>query len=137
MNIEARLERLEKQIQFYKGLVVVLAVVIVAGVSMGQAKSDIVDVLKCRKLEVYNPTGSIAAVISADDGGYLSIRNKEGKPAAVIAADDDGGHLGIYNKEGKGVILISAYDDSGHLSIRNKTGESIMFDGEGQTLESK
>ena len=115
MNIEARLERLEKQMQFYKGLVVVLALVIVAGVSMGQAKSDIVDVLKYRKLEVYNPTGSIAAVISADDGGYLSIRNKEGK----------------------GVILISAYDDSGHLSIRNKTGESIMFDGKGQSIESK
>ena len=86
MNIETRLERLEKQMRFYRRLVVILALVIVAGVSMGQARSDIVDVLKCRKLEVYNPTGSIAAVISADDGGYLSLRNKEGKAAAVIAA---------------------------------------------------
>ena len=37
MNIDERLERLEKQMRFYKRLVIVLALVIVAGVTMGQA----------------------------------------------------------------------------------------------------
>jgi hypothetical protein len=36
MSIEERLRRLEKQMQFYKLSVVFLALVIIAGVSMGQ-----------------------------------------------------------------------------------------------------
>jgi hypothetical protein len=95
---------LEKQMQFYKRLVVVLALVIVAGVSMRQTSSDIVDVLKCRKLEVYSPDGKVMAGLMA---GYLSLFNN-GKITAILTAGDDGGQLAIYQcRHGRAVDNLS------------------------------
>ena len=71
MDTEARLDRLERQMRFYKRLTVVLALVIVAGVSMGQA-GDYKEIT-CRGLTVVNEKGDrVAALKSWKLGGVSS-----------------------------------------------------------------
>ena len=136
MSIEARLERLEKQMQFYKRLVVALALVIVGGLTMGQAQSDIVDVLQCRKLEVYNPTGSAVAVISTtfDAGGCLKIYSPEEKEGVSIYATNEGGGIVISNTERRVAILAARSNGAGFLDINSRDGSpraSISTDDSG------
>ena len=52
--IEQRVERLERSARRYRLVTIGLALVITAGVTIGQTRSDIVDVVKTRRLEVYN-----------------------------------------------------------------------------------
>jgi hypothetical protein len=69
MSIEARLERLKRLMQFYKRLVVILALVIVAGVSMGQT-SDYGDIV-CSNLKVVDETGGAAVTLEVSKRGGL------------------------------------------------------------------
>ena len=71
-TLEERLELLEKSARRYRLATVGLLMVLVAGVTMGQTGSDISDVVKTRRLEVYNAAGKITtAIVNTEDGGGL------------------------------------------------------------------
>ena len=70
---------------------VVLALVVIAGATMGQTGRGIVGVLKCRKLEVYDDTGNKTADLGtgSDHTGELMIYNgKTGAAAAILGGDN-------------------------------------------------
>ena len=149
MDTEARLDRLERQMRFYKRLTVVLTLVIVAGVSMGQA--DDYEEITCRGLTVVNEKGAIVATlkswelggklfvygvngvttaISQNDGGngLLNTYSSSGKQLVDLGATvNDDGALVTYSSSGKKLVGLGATvnDDGGALSIYNKTGEVV------------
>ena len=108
-TLEQRVKRLEKETGWYRRATIVLGLLIIAGVTMGQTSSGIVDVLRCRKLEVYNSSGKLTTSISNyENGGFLSIDNKTGEPIILLRADEYGnGIVGAYNRQGKGRTLES------------------------------
>jgi hypothetical protein len=127
MNIEERVVQLEKQMQFYKRLVIVLALVIVAGVTMGQT-SDYENI-KCRSLNVIDDQGIPTTIIKSDRRGHgmLGIWSSSGKPLVVIGAnDDDKGTLTTYSPSGKNLVELGATVDGGAMAIYNKTGEQVI-----------
>ena len=124
-TLEQRLNKLEKETRWYRRATLVLGLMIVAGVTMGQTGSDIVDVLKCRKLEVYDLSGKVTAKISSDeDGGSLWIYNASGKHSAYIGNNENGGSLWIYNALGETTALtgdrLAIYNASDKASARTR-----------------
>jgi hypothetical protein len=147
MSIEARLERLEKQMQFYKRLVVVLALVIVAGVSMGQT-SDYEDIT-CRSLTIVDKTGGERIkLINGSDGGRIELVNKSGGEGIRLSSHSDGGRMIVWGKKtwstlighsgdgqgflkifspaGRALVNLSATGTGGFIGITNKTGEEAI-----------
>ena len=110
MNIEARLEQLEKQMQFYKRMVIVLALVIVAGVTMGQT-SGYGDV-RCRSLQIVNDEGkTVVNLVNSVHGGNLHLYDFEGNEKMWIFASPSGSGLYGFSKEGN--IVLSARVEGG------------------------
>ena len=108
-TLEQRVKRLEKETVWYRRATIVFGLLIIAGVTMGQTSSGIVDVPRCRTLEVYNTSGEKTAWISnSNDGGLLGIKNKTGEGIIQLRADEYGnGIVGAYNRQGKGRTLES------------------------------
>ena len=64
-TVEERLETLEKRVERYRKVTTVLAVLLVAGVTMGQtAKDPFFDSVTCRSLWVKNMDGTTTALIA-------------------------------------------------------------------------
>ena len=125
MDTKSRLERLEKDMRFYKRLTVVLALMIVAGVSMGQTDNygDIV----CRSLKVVNEKGEPTAIITEINGdGFLATISSSGKELVRLTALDGNGALITSSSSGNLLVGLGAHKDVGGLiSVFNKTGEEV------------
>ena len=108
-TVEQRLESLEKSARRYRLATVVLALVIVAGVTMGQTGSDISDVVKTRRVEVYDDAGNMVVLIAnTEHGGMMGVSNVAGEPKVAIANTERGGAVEISNKTGESIVTLSA-----------------------------
>lgn len=76
--------------------------------------------------------GLPTAAISTDSerGGRLTIRDKKGNRAVVVATDSDGSSWqAFYNKAGHPTVIILSGGDSGILKIYNKGGQRVALLG--------
>ena len=126
MDTEERLDRLERRMRFYKRLTVVLTLVIVAGVSMGQA-GDYKEIT-CRGLTVVNEKGDrVAALKSWKLGGVLYIYGVNGYSTTIIAQNDGGdGFLETSSSSGKELVKLSSGKGGGILETFSSSGKKIV-----------
>jgi hypothetical protein len=131
MSIEERVVQLEKQMQFYKRLVIVLALVIVAGVTMGQT-SDYEDVM-CRSLNVVNDQGKVLVGLFAravDGNGMLFTRSSSGETLVALGAASGGGFVSTYSPSGKPLVGLGATGSGeGALTTYSPSGKDLVYLG--------
>jgi hypothetical protein len=128
-TVEQRLERLEKSQKRYRFATIGLLCLLVAGVSMGQTSSDIVDVLRCRKLEVYNSVDTVTVHIwnGLRDGGNMVIKDKDNLGSIYIGSGIGGGpDIALYDDKRRLSARITT-ENGGSLDVYNKTGDRFSF----------
>ena len=97
-TVEERLLKLEKKVDWYRRATMVMALLLVAGVTMGQAKETTLgklsrfDTVICRQLFVKNDTGIINTFIDSDSSGNgrLTMRSASGKDLVSFTTSDYG-----------------------------------------------
>jgi|TARA_R110000796_G_scaffold87844_1_gene189265 hypothetical protein len=120
MNLEQRVEQLEKQGKRLQLAVLVLAVALCGVVTMA-AKVATVDAV-----EVRGTVGYFAQI----ETNALYILDHKDETVALLTADRTGGYLGIYNNKderGREIVNITADDyGNGIVNVYNKTRETIV-----------
>ena len=96
-----------------------------------ESKTVIQEEIRARSISIVNDAGQVVVNLYADeDGGVISISNKDSARVALMGALKDGdGGIGIYNKAGNAVAGIVVSDDSGFIGVHNKYGISVATMG--------
>jgi len=96
-----------------------------------ESKAVIQEEIRARSISIVNDAGQVVINLYADeDGGVISISNKDSARVALMGALKDGnGGIGIYNKAGNAVAGIVVSDDSGFIGVHNKYGISVATMG--------
>ena len=98
------------------------AVIALISFSLGNMHRDneapILDLIRCKRLEVVDPFGLNGVVLTTDaDGGKVDVFGKDGKGSARLFTDSYGGGVYIFNKAGENV---------GQLSVGNRGGGVLL-----------
>jgi hypothetical protein len=121
--LELRMVRLERQNRLFKRIVFGMLAVPVLGLALafgGSKNGPQPNVITAERFEVVI-AGKTAAVIGAtDEGGYLSIFNKDRQIVAELSANPDGSGLRIRTKDGKIGAALEADQNGGNLGIFNR-----------------
>ncbi len=121
VSIEERVEALERNIKWYRGLVVGLLLCAVAGLSMGAGEGEkISDVLRTKRLEVVDAKGTVV----------FSVGSVAGKPNPH-GGITGGGRLMLFDSKGKKIISAGSSFFGGTLEI-NQTRSMKKQDVRGQ-----
>jgi len=134
MDLETRVEKLERQNRRLKAVFCALGLLVGAGLLVGQvAPEKIPDVIKARRFEVIPKEGpaagrSVVVLGASKLGGHIAAKNRDGEVSFLVAHDDAGnGSLGISNAKGQEIVTLRAKDEgSGSLSTYNAEGQEIV-----------
>jgi len=137
-QLEASTKHLEKSQKRYRFATIGLLCLLClggAGVSMGQTSSDIVDVLKCRKLEVVGlRTGEPAITLTQNSNGgmmLLNSVNEENKGFVIVAMTRSGGLIRTVSAKGKKACDIDIDDESnGYIGVYSDEGKERVYDSQ-------
>jgi hypothetical protein len=133
MTLEDRVDTLERRVTRYRGATMVMALVLVAGVTMGQATTDgEFSTVTCRTL-IVNGTmwansreGKQILVLgeSANGNGSVSIYSPEGKNLVMLGGDARAdGKVLVYRSDGKSSVVLGTVNGDGNVAIRKKSGK--------------
>jgi len=140
-QLEQRLLRLERSVRKWKAMTAGLVLVLVAGVTLGQARPQlgVFDNLTCRQLNVVEGNTTICVIGGASyftdglvrigkdskgEGGDIRISHTNGEDVIQLSAWKLGGAVDVYNKEGKLTTDISQTDaGGGTVSVRSAKGK--------------
>jgi hypothetical protein len=96
VDIETRLQTLERGLQRWKRLSVALAIGLIGLAILAAASADVPDVLRCRSLEVVNAKGAVVARLEdlpkplGGDGGWFTCYSHDGKLKLRMGAEVGG-----------------------------------------------
>jgi hypothetical protein len=126
-GIEHRLACLERTGRLQRaGLVVLgltLGVVLLAG-----AGSPMPDVIRAEGFEVVDGDGRVLVTIGSDeDGGLVTLRNRQEAVYMILTTDRDGGLFVIRNRNDQPVVSAYADDDGGAMLLKNSLGGDIVL----------
>ena len=133
MNLEARVERLERQNRRLK-VVVALCVMIAGSVLlMGQrapqaTQPAVPDVVRAKRIEVVNAAGTaVVTLMGWEHGGWIETRDNGGRRLFDVSATDDGcGLLSTYNSQGQDTVALGG--------VKSGSGLFMIHDGKGGKL---
>jgi hypothetical protein len=126
-TVEERLNTLEKKVDWYRRATAMLAMVLVAGVVMGQAKPEVAEEIRCRNIVVVDYNGEERASITVDGiMPTLTLRNTQGLPGVQMFVVGDTPALYLNDSKGKPMVEVHSKNTGGILSVYNKTGERIV-----------
>ena len=154
-TVEERLNALEKKVDWYRRATAVLALVLVAGVTMGQSTKDAeYGKVVCETLMVMQGDEVVVALGAGDLGnGFIGTYSSKGTQLVEIASTVGGtGVFSTFSEQGKRLVRLSATkggdgairvqsangtpgvsmagrgpgDNGGIVGVYNKTGESIV-----------
>jgi len=149
MNLEKRVERLERSVKFWKyasaSSLIVLTVAYLAGAN------SVSDTIEAKKFVVYGSKGypAFTATTNEDGGGILLLADKEGKPllgasniknrelllfdqegrlaVRLSASEKHGGQIYTYGDNEKVSSAIGSSDKSGFMMFYDRSGKPVDF----------
>ena len=118
-SLSDRLGRLEGSVRAWRCVTILLTVVLIATFTIAQAPSGVVDLVRCKKLEIINDEGKPAVAIKADFGKYGSVvtYGPEGKALVDLGWDHQ------YLKPGVSLGRITT-----HSVVGGKSSRLVMLD---------
>jgi hypothetical protein len=96
VDIEARLQTLERGLQRWKRISIALVIGLIGLAILAAAPADVPDVVRCRSLEVVNAKGTIVARLEdlpkplGGDGGWFTCYSNDGKLKLRMGAEVGG-----------------------------------------------
>ena len=156
MTIEQRLDTLERRVSRYRSATMVMALLLVAGVTMGQTTRDATfGEVTCNTLTVVkgfrpvaqlegweggggalfirNAAGTITTSIGQNNAGdgLLSTHSSQGKKLVTLGATTGGNaYLSTYSSQGKELVrLWSTTGGNGSLSTYSSQGKELVYLG--------
>jgi hypothetical protein len=139
MNLEQRLERLERENRWMRRIGAVGVAVVAAVFLIGQGKDKELPDLEVRSLKVKDNAGKVRAVLASDTDGtvYLRLRDKDGKPRAGLTLFADSPSLDLWDKncETRAVLGVTTTVDK-VTGAETKTAESTLtlYDAQGTVV---
>ena len=125
--IEARLARLEKTAWLQRSVLVALALVL-GIVLLSGARAPMPDIVRAEGFEVVDGDGRVLVAIGSDeDGGLLTVRNRQETMYVMLTTDADGGLFMIRNRNHQPVVSAYADDDGGAVLVKNAVGRDIAL----------
>jgi len=144
--VERHTKSLEKKVNRYRKAMVVIAVLWVAGVTLAQAKPEVSDELRCRKLVIVNEQGKSVARFGVfekspalvlynsrhvagltlgmiGDAPYLSMHDAQKKLRLSLRVFN-GPTLNLNDAEGESLISLNVLDDNPALRLNNAQGKT-------------
>ena len=105
--MENEITELRNQVRTLKRIVYGFGCLLVAGIVVGATSLQTVpDLIQAKHFRVVNDEGKTAVLISADeDGGAVSIFNKNGKIIISMYAKAGGSTIGLTNKDEKTAVI--------------------------------
>ena len=126
MNLEAKIEELEKKVarqHRFNLLLVMAAVALVFGGAVHGAGGQVMDLLKVREIQVINDRGGVAGVLGTrEGGGFLDLRNRAGASGFIAHGSLGGGRMALYNARGK-VTTVVAHKNGSPLWIMKRESD--------------
>ena len=93
-----------------------------------QQKQDVIDEIVCKRIVIVNEAGKKVVVmgIHENDGGFISVRDKDGEARTGMATMETGGLIGLFTK-GKIIPLLIGSGEAGEafIMVRDKDGKDI------------
>ena len=127
MTLEQRVDALERRVSRYRGATIVMAFLLVAGVTMGQGTRDAeFGTVRCRKLVAISPEKSMVMLEANESGGTVILNSPEGKSTVILSVDDEKGFVGLNSPEGKSTVILSVDDESGGTVMLGSPPEGMM-----------
>jgi len=85
------------------------------------------DFIRTRKIEVVNNMGDAVLVVEADsEGGWVEIRDNNGRPLIQAVSRAAGGEISIWNHEYTRIIKVGVTEEGGRIDLMNKSGENVV-----------
>ncbi len=125
--LEHRLARLERTTRLQRaGLVTLsvgLGVIVLAGATRPAA-----EVIRAEGFEVVDNRGRVLLAMGSDeDGGLVTVRNRQGATYLMLTTDQDGGMLVVRNRHDQPVMSAYADGDGGAVLVKNSLGRDIVL----------
>ncbi len=93
-----------------------------------QGEAPIVDLIRCRRLEIVNADGLNKVILSSDEqGGSVDVRTEDNKGGAFLSANEYGGAVGIGGKEEKGIALLYNHKDSAIMDFYGGESQKLRL----------
>ena len=145
MDLESRVDYLERQNRWMKAAILAIALIAVA---MGQFrrtkvldnfKSDVVKLIgeyqeslnqevRSQRFTLVNDSGKVQGLWSVFEGkSQLTLRGTESKSLLAIGASDDSCALEIVDAHGKHLVSLNAEEHAGSLLIRGPKSRATAF----------
>jgi hypothetical protein len=126
MNIEQRLERLERTNRRYRfTIVALLACIAAAGVVA--ANDGIPDVVRARRYEVIDTAGRVAVEIGFDASGGRVAVMRPGGGGGMLFTNPEGGALGLQSVDGHVPFRAGISPMGGLLVLTNRSDQFVMM----------
>jgi hypothetical protein len=140
MTLEDRVDALERHVSRYRGAMMVMALVLVAGVVMGQAPRDVeFREITCRKL-TFGAQGEGIGELSADamifrgkDGGIIishSMVNFVTKdstgPSVSVGLFQGVGVIAVHQEDGNIGVGLASDSRGGEITVYNNTRDKVI-----------
>lgn len=141
MDVEQRVEQLERQNKRFKVALIMLTVALCAVVTMAatELKNGDFDVLGANMVIAKTLVAHSIAVVDdqnkflvtltpTDSGteGRVITFSSNGKKLVELGGVDNYGAIATFSPNGKNTVLISKTEDGGSMGVFNKTGEGIV-----------
>jgi hypothetical protein len=133
MTLEQRVDGLERRLSRYRSAMMVMALVLVAGVTMGQATNGSRELqqIRTRDIMIMNEDGEPAIHLTYDrrGNGMAFFMSGQGELLASIGTSTDTGWLNLNAADegsSQGIVAVGRSDNGGEISLWNKTGEEVV-----------
>jgi hypothetical protein len=130
MNLEQRVDQLERQTKRQRLALVVMAVALCGMVSMAATVDDVgrFDSIITKAVIVLNDDGVGVASMGSDpagNGGIMTL-SALGKMGVFVSSNTLTSSISMYQPNGKKLIELGSNDNGGGIFVYNKTGEDIV-----------
>lgn len=124
-SLEKRVEKLEKQVQWYRSIAVVVVLIFCAGTLMAARRTP--KVLRCQKLQVVNSRGEIRAELEIqNDGAILNMADDQGVPRVILGIKEGKSGLFLTDAAWNTRINLIVDKDIPLLTLNDSVGEFRM-----------
>lgn len=136
LSLEFRVQRLERQLRFYRLIFLLFLAGLLALVSAGAAKGP-PDVIRARRVEVIDRRGKAMVTLKTTrNGGVVQTLGNDGRSGVSLGAGSNGGYVAV--RDDKPTLFprveLSTDDTGGLLAVRNWHGFAVEIDRDGLSV---